>query len=181
MDILLSVNKCEISKNSKNSKISKISKIKKNRKTTNYKKLYFSLKNKCIQKDPSKFHGRHIFADFIWNPEKDIIKSDDLAHKVFEVMEKSLEQTSMTIVHKKLCILGEDGRSPPGFTSIILIDESHISSHCYSDKGWLALDVFTCSTTNPVPIMKYIIDNLEKEFPTLKCTFMKKNPRFHYI
>ncbi len=174
MDIILLQNKIiKPKKVKKEIKTNKVNKIK--------NKLYSSMKNKCISKDPKKFHGRHIFADFIWNPKKDIIQTNDLANKVFDVMEKSLLQTTMTIVHKKLCILGEDGKSPPGFTSIILIDESHISSHCYSDKGWLALDVFTCSTTDPVPIMKYIIDVLEREFPTMKCTFMKKNPRFHYI
>ncbi len=175
MDIILLQNKVV-------KKIKKVNKvIKLENKLIKKNKLYSSMKNKCIPKDPKKFHGRHIFADFIWNPKKDVIQTTDLGNKVFDVMEKSLSQTTMTIVHKKLCLLGEDGKSPPGFTSIILIDESHISSHCYSDKGWLALDVFTCSTTDPIPIMKYIIDELEKEFPTLKCTFMKKNPRFHYI
>ena len=38
-----------------------------------------------------------------------------------------------------------DGRSsPPGFASVVLLDESHISAHAYSDEGLLAIDVFTC-------------------------------------
>ena len=34
--------------------------------------------------------------------------------------------------------------SPPGFASVVLLDESHISAHAYSDEGLLAIDVFTC-------------------------------------
>jgi len=38
--------------------------------------------------------------------------------------------------------------SPPGFASAVLLDESHMSSHCYSDEGMLAFDCFTCGS-NP--------------------------------
>jgi len=38
--------------------------------------------------------------------------------------------------------------SPPGWASAVLIDESHMSSHCYSDQGMLAFDCFTCGA-NP--------------------------------
>lgn len=37
--------------------------------------------------------------------------------------------------------------SPPGFASVVLLDESHLSAHCYSDEGLLAVDVFTCGKT----------------------------------
>jgi S-adenosylmethionine/arginine decarboxylase-like enzyme len=47
-------------------------------------------------------------------------------------------------VHSRAVILGDDGLSPPGFTAVCLVDESHVTAHCYSDRGWLAIDVFTC-------------------------------------
>ncbi len=37
--------------------------------------------------------------------------------------------------------------APPGLASIALIDESHMSAHCYSDQGKLAFDVSTCGST----------------------------------
>lgn len=122
-------------------------------------------------------HGNHVFGDFIWNNEIDNIDYITLAQSIFEIMEKSILRTNMKIVHKKLCILD----TPPGFTSIILIDESHISSHCYSDKGWLAIDVFTCGNTNPQEVMEYIILNIKEIYPSLKCTYIKNHKRFHYI
>ena len=39
--------------------------------------------------------------------------------------------------------------SPPGFAAIVLIDESHVTAHCYSEKGWLAIDAFTCGSHDP--------------------------------
>lgn len=48
-------------------------------------------------------------------------------------------------------MLGTQGESPPGFTAVVLIDESHVTAHNYSDRGWLAIDIFTCggsSTAN---------------------------------
>lgn len=40
----------------------------------------------------------------------------------------------------------DGSESPPGFASVALLDESHMSAHCYSDQGKLAFDVFTCGS-----------------------------------
>ena len=32
--------------------------------------------------------------------------------------------------------------SPPEFASVVLLDESHVSAHCYSETGLLAIDAF---------------------------------------
>ena len=126
-----------------------------------------------------KHHGNHVFADFIWNADENI-DHNLLGERVFKIMENAIKKTKMTIVHKKLCILGESEKSPPGFTSIILIDESHCSSHCYSDRGWLALDTFTCGNTDPKPIMDEIESEIKKYYPSLKCTYLQNHKRFHY-
>ena len=134
---------------------------------------------KNVFKLKKKHHGNHVFGDFIWNVDENI-DHDLFANTIFKIMEESIKRTTMTIVHKKLCILGDRDESPPGFTSIILIDESHVSAHCYSDRGWLALDVFTCGNTDPKPIMDFIETEIKKYYPSLVCTFNKNNKRFHY-
>jgi S-adenosylmethionine/arginine decarboxylase-like enzyme len=54
-------------------------------------------------------------------------------------------QHGVRVVHRKVEVF--DGTlSPPGFASCALIDESHMSAHCYSDQGQLAFDVFTCGS-----------------------------------
>jgi S-adenosylmethionine/arginine decarboxylase-like enzyme len=132
-----------------------------------------------IENNIKKHHGNHVFADFIWDVE-DNIDHNLLGKRVFEIMENAIKKTKMTIVHKKLCMLGETENSPPGFSSIILIDESHCSSHCYSDRGWLALDTFTCGNTDPKPIMVEIENEIKKYYPSLKCTYLQNHKRFHY-
>ena len=131
-----------------------------------------------------KHHGNHVFADFVWDVTKDNLDGEDFSDHVFgdfvfETMKKAIQQTKMTIVHSKLCILGE-GDSPAGYCLVHLIDESHSTAHCYSDRGWLAIDVFTCGETNPVPIMEYTIKELTNKYPSLKCTYSQNHHRFHH-
>jgi S-adenosylmethionine decarboxylase len=126
-----------------------------------------------------KHHGNHVFVDFIWNINSENIDHVELANTIFQIMENSILRTNMKIVHKKLCILDID--TPPGFTSILLLDESHYSAHCYSDRGWLAMDIFTCGKTDPEPIMNYSETEIKKRYPSMKCTLRKKSKRFNYI
>ena len=47
--------------------------------------------------------------------------------------------------------------SPPGFAAVVLLDESHLSAHCYSDRGWLAIDCFTCGGTDAEGIVDDVL------------------------
>ena len=127
-----------------------------------------------------KHHGNHVFGDFIWDVSKHPINHTLLAETIFKIMEDAINNTDMTIVHKKLCILGDTPTSPPGFTSVLLLDTSHCTSHCYSDRGWLAIDIFTCGPTDPKPVMDCIENEIKKHYPSLKCTYNKRHKRFHY-
>ena len=124
--------------------------------------------------DIENYKGKHIFADFI------NLHGDEylLGEKVFKIMIKAIENTDMKIVHKHLKILNEDTK--PGFTSVLLLDESHFTSHCYSDDGLLALDLFTCGKTDTTKTMEYIKEELYKEFPNLKCTYLQNHKRFNF-
>ena len=51
--------------------------------------------------------------------------------------------------------------SPPGFTAMVLLDESHVSAHCYADLGLIALDVFTCGETNPADVLRYMQEDVD--------------------
>ena len=62
-----------------------------------------------------------------------------------------------------------DGQSsPPGFAAVVLLDESHITAHCYYEKGWLAIDAFTCGDGDPDLVADYITRNLEIRMPGLQ-------------
>lgn len=117
--------------------------------------------------------GNHIFADFI------NFKGNEhwLGIFIYRLMIKAINRTKMKIVHRHLEILNED--TPPGFTSVLLLDESHFTSHCYSEEGLLAVDIFTCGNTNTREVMDFFIEELLKGFPEVKCVKLENHKRFN--
>lgn len=63
--------------------------------------------------------------------------------------------------------------SPPGFTAVVVLDESHCSAHCYADLGMIALDVFTCGTTDPNDVLASIREEID-----LGDVAIRQIPRF---
>jgi len=121
------------------------------------------------------FHGKHATLDI----KNFVVDSKVGGEFVFDLMTKSLELSTCRQVHKKLVLLGLEGESPPGFTSVVLIDESHITAHCYSDRGWLAIDVFTCGTnSSPVDMIDFIFQNIQHHYPDIVVVQRKEITRF---
>jgi S-adenosylmethionine decarboxylase len=121
--------------------------------------------------------GNHVFLDFV-NFKVERNDLDEICKYVFSLMEDSLHSTSMKNKHSKMVVLKDD--TEEGFTSVVLLDESHITAHAYTKQGLLALDVFTCGKTDPSIISKYIKAGLEIKFPNIKCTSHQINRRFLY-
>jgi S-adenosylmethionine/arginine decarboxylase-like enzyme len=120
--------------------------------------------------------GNHIFLDI------ENVMCDDpakLGKFIFELMQKSIGLTNMNIVHKHLEILQEP-MTQNGFTSVLLLDASHMTSHCYSDLGLLAFDIFTCGVTDVQVITDHLIIKLRDLYPNLKITSYSNNLRFLY-
>ena len=63
--------------------------------------------------------------------------------------------------------------SPPGFTAVIVLDESHCSAHTYADLGLVALDVFTCGNTDPNDVLTYLREEID-----LGDVSVRELPRF---
>lgn len=58
--------------------------------------------------------------------------------------------------------------SPAGCTAIVMLDESHCSVHTYADLGLLAMDVFTCGSTDPMEIWRNLSEKLGIENASLR-------------
>jgi len=68
-----------------------------------------------------------------------------------------------TVVGEVAVDLGENG-SPPGFTVAILLDESHLTAHYYTEGGKLALNAFTCGERAKAEnAMQFILDRVNGE------------------
>ena len=120
-----------------------------------------------------KAQGHHIFLDYtaFYPPP-----SFDGNH-MLRLMQKSVADSGAREVHAH--VENFDGSiSPLGFAAAVLIDESHVSAHCYSERGLLAIDAFTCGTTDPESIVLQLKSALEELCPTLVLMQEKRVERF---
>ncbi len=117
--------------------------------------------------------GSHILMDFRnYNPS---IANDGI--RVLEIMKAAVKKSGVREVHSH--IEEFDGiLSPVGFASVVLIDESHITAHCYSEREILAIDVFTCGPNEPDKIANEIHKSLKSICPKIRLTSIKKIERF---
>jgi len=74
-------------------------------------------------------------------------------------MARAAERAGATVISQVRYRFGED--SPPGFTTVVLLDESHCSAHSYADLGLIAIDVFTCGRTNPKDLLNCICEEID--------------------
>ena len=78
---------------------------------------------------------------------------------ILRVMATAAERAGATVISQVRYHFGEN--SPPGFTAVVLLDESHCSVHAYADLGLMALDVFTCGRTEPRDVLAYIREEID--------------------
>ena len=72
----------------------------------------------------------------------------------------------------------DGSESPSGFAAVVLIDESHVTAHCYSDEGLLAIDVFTCGPHDPEHIVELIHEALITEIEGVTLVRKERVSRF---
>lgn len=96
---------------------------------------------------------------------------------MLELMQRAVDESGATRVHSHVEEF-DGSRSPLGFAAVVLLDESHVSAHCYSEEGMLAIDAFSCGTTDPREIMQVIEKELHLRFPNLKTNQSKRVERF---
>ena len=118
-------------------------------------------------------HGTHILADYTgFFP-----KTEGLGQLILSIMEKAIDNSNARRVHSH--VEDFDGNvSPPGFAAVVLLDESHFSAHCYSDKGWLAIDCFTCGGTDAGAIVDEFHQRLVELQPSMKLQKRSTKDRF---
>ena len=122
---------------------------------------------------PSKSHGKHIFLDCT----EFFPASSFNGHDMLELMQKAVGKSDAREVHAYVEIF-DGSTSPPGFAAVVLLDESHVSAHCYSDRGLLAIDAFTCGGTEPTSIVEELKQALYELSPATVLMQQKSVDRF---
>ena len=113
--------------------------------------------------------GRHVTLDYIG------FKGE--GQWVLSVLRSAVGRSKVREVHAHVSEF--DGiESPLGFAAVVLIDESHVSAHCYADEGLLAIDCFTCGGVDPNGIVDDIHEQLVAENPALHIVQRTELERF---
>ena len=115
--------------------------------------------------------GKHLLIDCRNVPRETCLDDE----RMLNVMARAAERAGATVISQMRYKFGFD--SSPGFTAIVMLDESHCSVHTYADDGLLAMDIFTCGSTNPSDVLTYIQQELYLgDVEIKKCSRFKSNP-----
>ena len=118
-------------------------------------------------------HGAHVFLDYTGY----VSPHENDEQWILELLEQAVERSEARKVHSH--VEPFDGTlSPIGFAAVVLLDESHVTAHCYSEKGWLALDCFTCGGSDPNALADDIHLHLTREIPSLSLKRRQHVNRF---
>ena len=117
--------------------------------------------------------GGHVVLDY--NRYSPPVKDD--GEWMLRVLRHCVHKAGVREVHSH--VEQFDGtESPPGFAAVVLIDESHVSAHCYSDSGLLAIDIFTCGGSDPSALADDIHHEVTEAVPGIELAGRKMLDRF---
>ena len=111
--------------------------------------------------------GKHLLVD-CRNVSRDVCLNDG---GMLAAMARGAKRAGANVISQVRYQFGHN--SPPGFTAVVVLDESHCSAHTYADLGLVALDVFTCGRTDPQDVLAYIREEID-----LGDVCIREMPRF---
>lgn len=99
--------------------------------------------------------GRHVAVD-TWGVDFDLLNDAEwLQAQMVEAAEAS-GATVLSVQSKQF--------EPQGATVLVLLSESHLSIHTYPEKGFAAIDCYTCGeTVDPQTAIDYMVSILKPE------------------
>ena len=96
-------------------------------------------------------HGKHICVDYSCCD----FTNGRNGKWMLELMRVAIKSANVREVHAHVEEF-DGSQSPTGFAAVVLLDESHVSAHCYYDRGILAVDAYTSGDSEPEPIIVFI-------------------------
>jgi S-adenosylmethionine decarboxylase len=105
--------------------------------------------------------GRHVAVD-AWGVDFDLLNNADALQAHLVEAAEACGATVLSVQSKKF--------EPQGATVLVLLSESHLSIHTYPEKGFAAIDCYTCGeTVDPQLAVDYLVETLKP-----KSVFAKK-------
>jgi len=105
---------------------------------------------KWVKEKKQKYAGIHLIAEF-WGGK--IIEDSKEIEKILTLAAKKAHNTPLEVTIHKF--------SPQGITGVVLLAESHIALHSWSEFNYLAIDIFTCGDK---ALPQKALDYLKKKF-----------------
>ena len=121
----------------------------------------------------STSRGGHVVLDYTGYSSP----VDDDGEWMLQVLRDCVHGAGIKEVHAHVAQF-DGSESPPGFAAVVLIDESHVSAHCYSDRGLLAIDIFTCGGSDPRLLADEIHSIVVDAVPGLALSGRERLDRF---
>ncbi|MFC5402106.1 adenosylmethionine decarboxylase [Cohnella soli] len=99
--------------------------------------------------------GRHVAVD-TWGGNVDILNNAELLQAHMVEAAEACGATVLSVQAKQF--------EPQGATVLVLLSESHISIHTYPERGFAAIDCYTCGeTVDPQLAIDYLVDVIKPE------------------
>lgn len=97
--------------------------------------------------------GRHVAVD-AWGVDFELLNNAEWLQTQLVEAAENCGATVLSVQSKQF--------EPQGATVLVLLSESHLSIHTYPEKGFAAVDCYTCGTTvDPQVAVDYLISVLK--------------------
>lgn len=99
--------------------------------------------------------GRHVAVD-TWGVDFDLLNNAEYLEAQMVEAAEACGATVMSVQSKQF--------EPQGATVLVLLSESHLSIHTYPERGFAAIDCYTCGeTVDPQLAIDYLVSVLRPE------------------
>ncbi|MDQ0090843.1 S-adenosylmethionine decarboxylase [Paenibacillus anaericanus] len=99
--------------------------------------------------------GRHVAVD-TWGVDFEVLNNADLLQEHLVEAAESCGATILSMQSKQF--------EPQGATVLVLLSESHLSIHTYPERGFAAIDCYTCGeTVDPQLAIDYLVSVLKPD------------------
>ncbi|OAB38978.1 S-adenosylmethionine decarboxylase proenzyme [Paenibacillus macquariensis subsp. defensor] len=99
--------------------------------------------------------GRHVAVD-AWGVDFGMLNSAEFLQNQMVEAAEACGATVMSVQSKQF--------EPQGATVLVLLSESHLSIHTYPERGFAAIDCYTCGeTVDPQLAIDYLVSVLKPE------------------
>jgi len=99
--------------------------------------------------------GRHVAVD-TWGVDFELLNSAEFLQAQMVEAAEACGATVLSVQSKQF--------EPQGATVLVLLSESHLSIHTYPERGFAAIDCYTCGeTVDPQLAIDYLVSALKPE------------------